>query len=160
MSRPGALLLLAAACAPAAPATLTDADRQAIDAQRQTFIEAAKAADWTRIASLYTEDGKALPPNAPMASGRIAIKDAFAAFPPIGDMTLASQEIHGGGNLATVRGSYSLTMMPPGATAAIADTGKFVELWVKQADGTWLMALDIWNSDIPLPAPPPPAGSQ
>jgi ketosteroid isomerase-like protein len=45
--------------------------------------------------------------------------------------------------------------MLPGASAAVADTGKFIEVWLKQADGTWRLAWDIWNSDIPLPPPPP-----
>lgn len=159
MSRIAAALLFAAACAPAAPATLTDADRQAIEAQRQVFKEAAEAADWTRLVALYTEDARALPPNGPMATGRIALREMFAAFPPIGNFGLTTQEIHGDGALAIVRGTYSMTLMPPGATAAIADTGKFVEMWQKQPDGTWLIAIDIWNSDIPLPAPPAPAGN-
>jgi len=159
MSRIAAALLLAAACAPAAPATLTDADRQAIEAQRQVFKEAAEAADWTRLVALYTEDARVLPPNGRMVTGRIALRELFSSFPPIGNFVLATQEVHGGGDLAIVRGTYSMTLMPPGAPAAIADTGKFVEMWQKQPDGTWLIALDIWNSDIPLPAPPPPAGN-
>jgi ketosteroid isomerase-like protein len=38
---------------------------------------------------------------------------------------------------------------------ASADHGKFVEVWRKQADGKWKCAVDIFNSDIPVPAAAP-----
>ncbi len=31
------------------------------------------------------------------------------------------------------------------------DTGKYVEIWRQQPDGKWLLAVDISNSDLPLP---------
>jgi hypothetical protein len=34
-----------------------------------------------------------------------------------------------------------------------ADSGKYVVRWVNDS-GRWLMAQDIWNSDVPLPMPP------
>jgi ketosteroid isomerase-like protein len=78
----------------------------------------------------------------------------LSAFPPIGELKLTSVEVVGASDHAVVRGVYSMTLMPPGATVAIADTGKYVELWRKQQDGRWLISWDIFNSDIPLPAPP------
>jgi len=33
-----------------------------------------------------------------------------------------------------------------------ADSGKYIVRWVKDS-GRWLMAQDIWNSDVPLPLP-------
>ena len=35
----------------------------------------------------------------------------------------------------------------------IRDTGKILEIWKKQADGSWKCAVDTWNSDLPA-APP------
>jgi ketosteroid isomerase-like protein len=34
------------------------------------------------------------------------------------------------------------------------DRGKLVEVWKKQLDGTWKTVTDIFNSDLPPPAPP------
>ena len=31
----------------------------------------------------------------------------------------------------------------------IKDHGKFVEIWKKQADGSWKCAVDMFNSDLP-----------
>jgi ketosteroid isomerase-like protein len=36
----------------------------------------------------------------------------------------------------------------------VTDHGKYVAVWKKQADGNWKVAVDIWNTDLPLPAPP------
>ena len=30
------------------------------------------------------------------------------------------------------------------------DHGKYVEIFKKQADGTWKVVADIWNSDLPV----------
>src|SRR6266550_3141383 len=51
-------------------------------------------------------------------------------------------------------------VLPAHAASATDDTGKpsvdrgkYVAVWKKQADGNWKVALDIWNTDLPLPAP-------
>ena len=31
----------------------------------------------------------------------------------------------------------------------VQDRGKYVEIFKKQADGTWKVIVDIWNSDLP-----------
>ena len=53
-----------------------------------------------------------------------------------------------------MRGAYSLTIQPEGAPESIRDTGKYIEIRRKQQDGSWLIAIDIWNSDLPLPSEP------
>jgi ketosteroid isomerase-like protein len=35
----------------------------------------------------------------------------------------------------------------------VNDHGKLVEIWKKQADGKWKVAVDIFNSDLPVAAP-------
>jgi ketosteroid isomerase-like protein len=38
---------------------------------------------------------------------------------------------------------------------SVSDTGKYVEIWRKEPDGSWLIDQVIWNSDLPLAAPEP-----
>ncbi len=55
-------------------------------------------------------------------------------------------EIDGRGDLAFARGTYSWTVRI-GDGEPVADHGKWLTIWREQADGTWLLSQDIWNSD-------------
>ena len=65
--------------------------------------------------------------------------------------TIPPTEIDGRGDLAYVRGTYAMTIMPEGAPEPIREIGKYVVILQKQPDGSWLVVVDIWNSDLPLP---------
>ena len=43
---------------------------------------------------------------------------------------------------------YEMTMGAP-TGAPIHDSGKDMAVWKKQADGTWKMVADTFNSDLP-----------
>ena len=154
---PAVLVLALAACQPAAPAALSDADRSAIEAQEQNFAGLAlRHALDTLVNAYYTDDAIVLGPNAPPATGHAAILAFLSGFPPFTTFQLQTVEINGAGGDAWVRGTYKMVMAPPGA-APIPDNGKYLEIWKKQADGNWKVTRDMFNSDVPLPAPPPPA---
>jgi uncharacterized protein (TIGR02246 family) len=141
------------ACQPAAtpvPPGLSATDRQAIDAAHTAFSAAMVANDHSAVSAMYTEDATLLPPNMPSAGGRIAIKETLGHFPPVGDLKLTTDEVHGTADMAAVRGAYVIMFAPPGQPA-FADSGKFVELWRKEADGKWLIVWDIFNSNIAIP---------
>lgn len=146
------LTLFALACQPAAPAPvgLSDEDRAAIASVSERFVAAVNAADWATLGSLYTADASVLPPNGPAIQGREAIQAFFGGFPPMSGFELASVEVDGAGDVAYVRGTYRLTMTMPD-TSQITDTGKFIEIRKRGADNSWLLYLDIYNSDVPLP---------
>lgn len=63
-------------------------------------------------------------------------------------------KVEGREDLAYVLGTYTMTMAPPGAPGPINDSGKFVTVLRRQADGRWLAAVDMFSSDLPA-APPP-----
>ena len=44
-----------------------------------------------------------------------------------------------------------MVMTLPGVEGPIPDHGKYIEIWRRQSDGSWKVALDIFNSDLPLP---------
>jgi ketosteroid isomerase-like protein len=74
--------------------------------------------------------------------------------PPNRDFTLRQIDVDGRGDLAYVYGKYSWVLMIPGQPP-VPDSGKYIEVWRKQADGNWKITRDVFNSDVPLPAPPP-----
>lgn len=138
------------ACQPA-PATLSEADRAAIRAASDSFVQRARSRRDSANAALYVENALFMPPNQPAVEGRTAIRTWFESFPPMSDFNLTSVDVDGRGDLAYERGTYAMTIAAAGRTPAMADHGKYVVVWRKQADGSWLIAVDMFNSDVPLP---------
>lgn len=155
--------LFAAACQaqtpapPPGPASLTDADQATIRQASAAAEKAVLARDFAAWSATYTDDGVVLPPNGEAVQGRPALEVWAATFPPITEFSLQQTEIDGRGDLAYARGVYTMTLAVPGAPAPVPDRGKYIEIWRKQADGSWKIARDIFNSDLPATPPPPPA---
>ncbi len=141
------VLLVMAACQPPGPATLSQEDIAGIEATTQAWVEAVNAGDWAAVSATYTEDAVLLPPNEPVVQGRSDIQAWFEAFPPASDVNLESVEIEGVGDVAFVRGSFTLIVTPEGMDA-VADTGKFLDVRRRQADGSWLIHRDIFSSNL------------
>jgi ketosteroid isomerase-like protein len=156
-------LAVIAACQPAAEtaeqaearmASEAAAARTAIEASQARFVVHFNAGQGDSLAAHYTEDGRVMAPNTPVASGRQAIA---ASMGMMGGATLVltTESVAANGSLAVERGTYKIILTPPGATAPITDTGKYLVHWHKVGD-TWLKVDDIWNSDLPaMPAGPP-----
>lgn len=144
-----ACALVAAGCQPG-PAPLSDADRQAIQAVSEQFMRHIESGNVDSLAALYTEDVVVMPPNQPAVHGRAAVREWQADFPPVSEFIALNDEIQGVGDLAYVRGRYVLRLAIEGAPV---DSGKYLEIRRRQADGSWPIAVDIFNSSLPAPAP-------
>ena len=129
---------------------LSTKDRAAIQANAEAWLKAVRAADWAAVAATYTTDAILLPPNQPVVAGRDKIRAWFAGFPPIVSMDIEDTEVDGHCDLAYARGTYRLTIAPPGAPQ-VRETGKYIEIRRKQADGTWLKQRDMFSSDAAAP---------
>ena len=107
------------------------------------------------VAGFYTEQGHLMAPNMAEAVGREAIKTGLAGMAAMKpELKLTTQSVVANGPIAIERGVYSFGFTPPGAKEAMTDTGKYLVHW-HRVDGKWLLADDIWNSDLPAMAPPP-----
>jgi ketosteroid isomerase-like protein len=143
------ILLLAAPAGFSQTAGLPDKDVAAIRAQTADFAKGLNAADFASVAGLYAETATFMPPNQPLVSGRAAIEAWLKGFPPVKDFALQIVEVDGRGDIAFCRGTYSMTIAPPGAPAPVKDTGKYIEVRRRQKDGSWKIVADIFNSDLP-----------
>lgn len=153
----GLIAAAVGACQPSAPAALSDADKAAIRSAVDAAVKIGNTAPLDAAAyvkAYYASDAVLMPPNEKTASGTDAIVAWFKALPPVSNLKLTIVEAEGAGDAAYVRGTYVFTVTPSGA-AAVTDSGKYLEVWKKQADGSWRAVRDAFNSDIPLPAPPP-----
>jgi uncharacterized protein (TIGR02246 family) len=149
------LAFLAACQAGVAP--LTEEDIAALNALRTTYAEAVLAGDCDADNALFAENGVRLPQDQPTLEGRAAIKAACEAEEAtFQDFTLTLLEVDGYGDLAFDRGTWSQTIVAEGMEEPLTLTGKYVAIARKQADGSWLLTVDMWNSDAPLPQPEEP----
>jgi ketosteroid isomerase-like protein len=135
----------------AAVAPLSDEDVVAIKARFDEYDQFLLSGDWDAFVSLFIENAVVMPPNEPILQGREAIKTNQEAFPPNTEFMTQVVEVDGRGDIAYVRGSYSLKIEMEGVPEPIQDSGKYISILRKQEDGSWLFAVDIWNSDMPLP---------
>jgi uncharacterized protein (TIGR02246 family) len=119
------------------------------------YMTAFNAKDAAKVAALYAEDAVLSVPNEPAARGRKAVQ-AWAQKnidQGVGNLVLTPTESAISGNVAYETGTYSITIAAPGQKPA-TDKGKYM-LVLKQAGGKWLIAHDMYNSDLPPPPPPP-----
>jgi len=151
----GAMLVLSA-CAPAAsPAADTTADEAALKAATSTWIEAYNAGEVEKMVALYEDDAVLMPPHAPVAQGHAAMRtflNAETAGAKAAGVKLVPGTSTAGvsGDTGWESGSYTVT----NASSATVDSGSYLSVSHKW-NGKWLYHRDTWNSDQPLPAPPP-----
>ena len=158
----GRVLLVACRLAPVA-CFLPACQKSAPD-QSASSINAVRAADSAWEKSFSGRDlegavaavesaGSILAPNAPIATGPEAIRTLFTGFYAIPGLNLHWQptriEAAQSGELAFSSGGYVMTFTGP--TGPITDRGKYATVWRKQADGTWKVVVDVFNSDVPVP---------
>ena len=117
------------------------------------WADAFNAKNAAGVAALYTEDATVNPPNEAAVQGRKNIQTWVQKMIDQGmnKMVLTPTESAISGNIAYEAGTYSATVTSPGSKP-VTDKGKYVVV-LKQAGGSWLLAHDIFNSDLP----PPPA---
>src|SRR5580700_9569933 len=152
-----AVVLFAAGCGENKPPDTRAADEKTIRNLDAQWSKTAAARDVDGTVSYYTDDASLLAPNAPIASDRQSIRAAWASLlTPDTSLTWQASklEVARSGELAYLVGVYQMTTKDAQGKPA-SDTGKFVEVWKKQADGKWKVVADIFNTDLPALAPAP-----
>jgi uncharacterized protein (TIGR02246 family) len=147
-----ALLLLASACNQHTPADTRAADENTIRELEAQWARTAADNDLEGSVSYYSDDASILPPNAPIASGKQAIRSVWASVLGPGvslSWQVSKLEVSRSGDLAYVMGAYQFAQKDPQGKT-VTDHGKTVEVWKKQPDGKWKAVVDIFNSDLPL----------
>ena len=125
-------------------------DAAALHAADQQWEKAVAAKDLDRSVAVCASNGSMLPPNAPIATGPAAIRKVFESFFALPGFKLTWSpdvaEAAKSGDLGYTRGTYRLSYNDASGQP-VTDKGKYVTVWKKQADGSWKVAADIFNSD-------------
>jgi uncharacterized protein (TIGR02246 family) len=156
------LVLLLTECSPApTPAPDTrEADAKSIQADGEQWQKDFAAKDADKLVSHYTDDIVVMNPGQSAIKGKDA---ALAALKPmLSDpafrltFEIGKVEVARSGDIGYATGPYQLAYTDPVSKKVIEDKGNYVEVYKKQADGSWKSAYDIATSEV-LSAPSPPA---
>ena len=152
-----ALAALLAGCTPATPPAAPDtreADAKAIRQLEADGLQAFAAKDADKIVSSYADDASLFISGMPVVTGKanieaglkqfLADKNFSISWPP-SDKVVVSKS----GDLAYTQGSNTVTYTDPKTKRVMSGMGKFVEVYMKQADGSWKDVADINNADGP-----------
>ena len=132
------------------------ADERAIRETDVAWSKAAEAKDLERMLAFFTDDASELSPNAPIATGKAALRNAWSGYFALPGFAVSWRpikvEASRGGDLGYSIGTYEQTTRDR-AGKSVVERGKYVTIWKKQADGSWKVFADIFNSDLPTAAP-------
>jgi len=154
-----AFLLIAVGCssnqtatAPAAPPDTRAADVQAVKDLEAAWVKDMGAKDASKWAAYFADDGAGLYPGAPTVTGKDALKTAIAPMMADPNFALTFESTKAvaskGGDMVYSYGTYTLTMTNPKTKKPMTDKGKYLTVYMKQADGSWKAVADTYNSDL------------
>lgn len=159
--RPAILLVavvtvVAAACAPPEPAVDVATETESLREAAAAYIAAGEAMDAVAMAALYADDAQSFPPNEGTLVGPAAFQAFVEGVAEIEGFSIAFDDpevvVGAGGDLGYTVGTVQLTMPGPDGELGTMEE-RDVHIWRKQADGSWKVVVDIWNTATP-PATP------
>ena len=154
------VLSLALGCAPAAeraqapaPAEEPMAEVAAtgdalLDQFMQAWDNAFNSGDSAQTVALYADGATMMPPDAPAMDGKDAIGDFVGQFHALGKVAVkdAWAGYHMSDDTIGAHGTWTLDIAPAEGEV-IQDSGRWIAIWKRRADGSWEMSRNIWNSD-------------
>jgi uncharacterized protein (TIGR02246 family) len=156
---PAVLLLglLGSLPAVASPCEFTSADKQAIQAVVEKYRTSWLAGDAAGVQSTFSEDAVLLPHHGdPPVVGLKAIREywwpAGASPTPITKLEITTEAFGGDCNIAFVRGhdSVSWTAEEGGKTVSYSNSGTYLNVMKKLADGSWRIWQHMWDDPANL----------
>lgn len=128
-------------------------DVAGINATLSEYVAAVNAADGAAYGRTLTDDVLFMPPDSPKLIGREAVvewarRDFFDKFEI--QFQAAFDDVLVWDSRALASGAFSLDLTPKAGGAQIRTTGKFMNVFRKQGDGSWKYAQVIFNFDKPL----------
>jgi ketosteroid isomerase-like protein len=117
---------------------------------RDAFVGALERGDARAASASYTPDARLLAPSAELFRGRQAIERFWMAGLDTGisDVVLETLELVRRNGFAYEIGRYELGLRPTDEMPVV-DRGKYVRVHERQADGSWLWAVEMFNPDAP-----------
>jgi ketosteroid isomerase-like protein len=122
----------------------------AVGAADAAWEKAYSAKSLDKAVAFIDDKASLLWPNMPAVTGKVAVRDAVAKDFAAGNLSWHSTEVGAAhsADLAYTIGTYRAEFK--GASGKLSvDKGKYLTIWKKQADGSWKVLFDTFNSDLP-----------
>jgi ketosteroid isomerase-like protein len=152
------ILTACVALVPMTVAFAAGADEKAVRDADAEWSKVAGAKDLDKTVSFYADNAMVLPPNQPIVVSKAGIRNLWQGFlESLADISWKTTrvEMAKSGDMGCLIGTYTMTMKD-----GTKDTGKYCEVWKKQADGKWKVETDMFSSDLPaVRATSPPPGA-
>ena len=126
-------------------------DEAAITEFNKRYLKAINDGDSATLASLTTPEHIMIAPGRPPIVGKEAndAANARAAQTFKIEETWAPVETFISGDLAYQRGTFTVGATPKAGGTTRNTRGTFLRIYKRQADGSWRMVRDMFNSDQP-----------
>jgi len=148
--------MVACAKTPEEPKHDPSADKVAINALRDREMSALSAGAVDAASAVYTADAVVMPNNGPAVTGSAAIREwletSFSQVKMTIRITSAVVDVSGDLAVDHYAGELSLAFKAPGVNP-FTEGFKGVNVYRRQADGSWKITAGIWNSDEGPPMP-------
>ncbi|MCL4833011.1 MAG: SgcJ/EcaC family oxidoreductase [Caldilineaceae bacterium] len=141
----------------AAPETNGDETTAAINAIWREYEASIEAGDADRWGALWVDDGVKYPPDGPMLEGKEAIVDNMSewmAMATANDVAITNHTVEVAGDFAFAKGLFRADAQLKANGMPVVMDGKYMSIFQRQPDGSWKLYRDIFNSNVPPPAPP------
>ena len=119
------------------------------------YSQASAAGDVDRVVSMYTNDATLLPPNQPAITGVDGIRKFSVASAGLRGVSLSFLpvlvEVSSHGDMGYTVNTFKFSYTSPDGHH-LTDSGRAFYVWRRQPDRSWKIAIDIWSSDVPVPA--------
>jgi ketosteroid isomerase-like protein len=125
------------------PSANVDEIKKQIEEADARQVKAFQTKDLAEMTANYAPDAIILPQNSPMITGKENIDAMFREMLSMMDnFSFSMTHFDASGDIAYELGNYS------GTFAGVEDKGKYLTVWKKQPDGKWMIAADIFNTDL------------
>jgi len=129
----------------------TTADIEAQKKLTEKWDEFVTNGEFDAMLNLYVDNPIRMHQHEPILIGKDAILKSFQTFREQNDENFVNKvaDVIITGEYAVVRGTYTGYFIPKQTGKKVQAEGKWVSLRQRQADGSWKIVYDIWNSDFP-----------
>ena len=121
--------------------------KSAVEQAEEAVLAAFQAKDAERLANHYSEDATVMMAGQAPAKGRQAIAESLGGFMKDQNFSIDfsndATQVAASGDLAYTRGSYTVSYTHPQTKQKTIESGSYVSVFEKGADGRWKVLEDI-----------------